>query len=301
MRNCRSVSARYRLATPFAQLSDWFITSHTGRPTPCSAQTIDMAQSAASTSRVTAVVSLPLSASVVIVLAFDGGGWGFFDWVDRSGRPLGGAPTGDDRARRFDSPHRALAFFRAGYVGSLLRKAPAAGDPGAGQVPAAPTSRPAADRSAEQAARVLIIDDSDDDAMQMDRLLYKSGLLADCVRVDTDDTIAAALADERGWDIILCDYRIPRLDAAQVLHTVRSALPIVPILLVCGHYPFDLWHELGSGVVRKFLSKDRLAELPQLVRALLDEHSGSPAAEDSDRTSAASPPMPAQLAGAGGS
>ena len=260
-----------------------------------------MAQSTASTSRVTAVVSLALSDSVVIVLAFDGGGWRFFDWVDRSGRRLGGAPSRDDRARRFDSPRRALAFFRAGYVGSPLRKAPAAADPDAGQGPAAAASRPAADRSAEQAARVLIIDDSDDDATQMDRLLYKSGLLADCVRVDTDEAIAAALADVRGWDIILCDYCIPRLDAAQVLHTVRSALPIVPIILVCGRYPFELWHELGSGLVRKFLSKDRLAELPQLVRALLDERSGSSAAADSARTSAASPPMPAQLAGAGGS
>lgn len=134
----------------------------------------------------------------------------------------------------------------------------------------------------------------------MERRLYKGGLLADCVRVDTAETIAAALADERGWEIIICDYRIPRLDAAQVLHTVKSALPAVPIP-VCGRYPFDLWHELGSGVVSEFLSKDRLAELPQLVRALLGEHPDSSAAADSDRTSAASPPMPAQLAGAGGS
>jgi|SRR5215472_18194816 len=117
--------------------------------------------------------------------------------------------------------------------------------------------------------RMLFVDDSADDVELMSRALQQGGFAAECVRVDTADAIASALAEERGWDIIACDYRLPRLDAARVLHTARAALPIVPILLVCGRYPPDLWHEIGSGLISEFVSKDRIAELPRIVAALL--------------------------------
>ena len=117
--------------------------------------------------------------------------------------------------------------------------------------------------------RMLIVDDSADDAELMSRALRQGGFAPECVRVDTADAVASALAEERGWDVIACDYRLPRLDAARVLHTARAALPVVPILLVCGRYPPDLWHEIGSGLISQFVSKDRLAELPEVITALL--------------------------------
>lgn len=120
--------------------------------------------------------------------------------------------------------------------------------------------------ASESPIRVLIIDQSDDDAVCMARLLRRAGIEPECVRVDTAEAIALALADARGWDVIVCDHRVPRLDAARVLHSVRTALPAVPILMVSGRFPFDLWHELGSGLVRKFLSKDRLVDLPETIR-----------------------------------
>lgn len=122
--------------------------------------------------------------------------------------------------------------------------------------------------------RVLIIDDSSDDAFIMARALRRAGIGADWVRVDTPEAVTAALSDARGWDLVICDHLIPRLDAARVLYTVHCALPAVPILLVCGRYPSELWHEMGSRVVRRFLSKDRIADLPGVVVTVLQESEG---------------------------
>jgi hypothetical protein len=83
--------------------------------------------------------------------------------------------------------------------------------------------------------------------------------------------------------VIACDYQLPRLNAARVLHTARAALPIVPILLVCGRYPPDLWHEIGSGLISQFVSKDRLAELPRVITALLRAQDAPAACDSTDR------------------
>ena len=121
----------------------------------------------------------------------------------------------------------------------------------------------------KQALRVLIIDDSDDDARLIGRALHRAGFEIDWVRVDTGSEIAAALADERGWDVVVCDYLMPKLDATHALDAVHRAIPAVPVVLVCGAYPHHLWHELGSGLARRFVCKDRLAQLPDALRALL--------------------------------
>ena len=118
--------------------------------------------------------------------------------------------------------------------------------------------------------RVLIIDDSSDDAHIIARILRRSGILADWLRVDTAEAISGALADERGWDVVLCDHLMPGIDAARVLYYVHLALPAVPIILVCGRYPSELWHELGSGVVHRFVSKEQLPDLPGIIVATLE-------------------------------
>jgi CheY-like chemotaxis protein len=74
--------------------------------------------------------------------------------------------------------------------------------------------------------RMLIVDDSADDAELMSRALRQGGFAPECVRVDTADAVASALAEERGWDVIACDYRLPRLDAA-------SCIPLAPRCRSC--------------------------------------------------------------------
>lgn len=60
----------------------------------------------------TNVVSLPFAPYVHLVLGFDGRGWCFFGWTDRSGRYFATEPCGSDRDVYFEKPGGALAYFR---------------------------------------------------------------------------------------------------------------------------------------------------------------------------------------------
>jgi len=123
------------------------------------------------------------------------------------------------------------------------------------------------------ALRVLIVDDSRDDAELMVRALRQDGFLPVYARVETAEALAAALAHPAGWDVITCDSGVPRLDTAQVLAAVQLALPRVPVVLVSGRFRHELAHDLSDGLARAFVSKDHLDELPSTIKELLQRHS----------------------------
>jgi CheY-like chemotaxis protein len=64
----------------------------------------------------------------------------------------------------------------------------------------------------DQSLRVLIIEDSEDDAFLVLRALKKGGYNPVYERVETAATMKKALR-EKQWDIILCDYSLPKFNA----------------------------------------------------------------------------------------
>jgi CheY-like chemotaxis protein len=115
--------------------------------------------------------------------------------------------------------------------------------------------------------RVLIVDDSDDDAELMAHALKRGGFRTTWARVATPDRLAAALVPERHWDIIACDSALPSLAMRRIVEATRAALPRVPVLLVSGRFPNELERELA--LVDGYVSKDRLDDLPIAVKAVL--------------------------------
>ena len=57
--------------------------------------------------------------------------------------------------------------------------------------------------------RVLIVEDSEDDALLLIRELKKGGYNPVYERVETSAAMKKALK-EKQWDIILCDYNLPK-------------------------------------------------------------------------------------------
>jgi PAS domain S-box-containing protein len=79
--------------------------------------------------------------------------------------------------------------------------------------------------------RVLILDDSEDDALLLVRELKRGGYAPTCERADTALAMHTALAG-RQWDIILSDYSMPAfsaLDALELLHNVGLDLPFIVV------------------------------------------------------------------------
>ncbi len=65
--------------------------------------------------------------------------------------------------------------------------------------------------------RVLIVEDSSDDALLLLRELEKGGFEPEYERVDTPENMRRALAGKEPWDVVLSDWRMPRFSATEAL------------------------------------------------------------------------------------
>ncbi|MBX3728434.1 MAG: response regulator [Candidatus Sumerlaeia bacterium] len=118
--------------------------------------------------------------------------------------------------------------------------------------------------------RILIAEDSEDDALLVVRTLRRAGMAIDWHRVETVDELRRALRDG-AWDVVLSDYSMPRLDGLKALTIVRGHDMDVPFIVVSG----SIGEELAADVIRAgaqdVLMKDRLDRLAGVLeRELAD-------------------------------
>src|SRR5216684_3946694 len=81
--------------------------------------------------------------------------------------------------------------------------------------------------------KVLIVDDSPDDAELVVRALRRGGHELKYQRVDTPETMLAALQQET-WDIVIADYSMPRFNGIAALKLLQAQKLDLPFLLVSG-------------------------------------------------------------------
>jgi len=81
--------------------------------------------------------------------------------------------------------------------------------------------------------RVLIVEDSEDDAILVLRELRRGGYEPTFERVDTPQAMNAAL-DQQAWDIVLCDYAMPRFSMPAALAMVKEKGLDLPFIIVSG-------------------------------------------------------------------
>ena len=81
--------------------------------------------------------------------------------------------------------------------------------------------------------RVLIVEDSERDAELIARTIEDAGYELRWKRVETAETMRAALADE-AWDLVICDYLLPTFDARNALSVLHSSGLDLPFIIVSG-------------------------------------------------------------------
>ena len=69
---------------------------------------------------------------------------------------------------------------------------------------------------------LLIVEDSEDDALLDVIALEDAGYNVNWRRVDDAQRFAAALG-ERHWDLVLCDHALPRFDSFGALRVLSAA------------------------------------------------------------------------------
>lgn len=108
--------------------------------------------------------------------------------------------------------------------------------------------------------RVLIVDDSDDDAKLMIRQLRNGGYDPNWKRVETAETMKAALESQQ-WDVILCDYKMPRFNSPAALKVLQDIKIDIPFIIVSGAIGEDTAVAAMKSGAHDFLMKDKLAKL----------------------------------------
>lgn len=119
--------------------------------------------------------------------------------------------------------------------------------------------------------RILLIEDSDDDAILLLRELRKGGYEPEWLRVDSAARLAAALV-ERQWDLVTCDWVMPALSALTALDLLRAHGCDVPVIIVSGEIGEEVAVSALKSGARDFISKHRLTRLLPAVERELREH-----------------------------
>ena len=118
--------------------------------------------------------------------------------------------------------------------------------------------------------RVLLVEDSEDDALLLLRELKRGGYDPDHERVETPEAMEQALAGS-GWDLVVSDYRLPRFGAPEALRLFRNSGLVAPFIVVSGKLGEEAAVEVMKAGADDFLTKDNLARLDATVERGLAE------------------------------
>lgn len=120
------------------------------------------------------------------------------------------------------------------------------------------------------ALRLLLIEDSANDADLILLELAEAGLAIAAHRVETLAQVRAALAGE-AWDMVVSDFNLPSFSAAEALALLIERGIDIPFIVVSGFIGEEAAVALLKAGAHDFVAKDNLARLaPAIKRALSD-------------------------------
>ena len=118
--------------------------------------------------------------------------------------------------------------------------------------------------------RVLLVEDSEDDALLVLRELRRSKFNLVWERVQTAESLKTMLTTHT-WDVIISDYHLPGFDAPAVLDIVKQSQLDIPFIVVSGVIGERLAVKMMKAGAHDYLMKGNLTRLPEAVRRELRE------------------------------
>lgn len=118
--------------------------------------------------------------------------------------------------------------------------------------------------------RVLLVEDSEDDALLVLRELQRGGYEPCHDRVDTAEAMSAAL-DDQPWDIIISDYSMPSFSMPAALEMMKGKGLDLPFIIVSGAIGEEAAVSAMRAGARDYVMKGNLARLGPAVERELRE------------------------------
>ncbi|HSB01357.1 MAG TPA: response regulator, partial [Anaerolineales bacterium] len=116
--------------------------------------------------------------------------------------------------------------------------------------------------------RILIIEDSKDDALLILREVQRGGYEVESERVESADVMREALTRQR-WDLIICDFSLPRFSAPKALELLKKSGYDIPFIIVSGTIGEESAVNALKAGAHDFIIKGNFARLlPAIEREL---------------------------------
>ena len=117
---------------------------------------------------------------------------------------------------------------------------------------------------------VLMVEDSEDDAMLVVQELHRSGFQPDFLRVDTEAAMASALANPL-WQVVIADYSMPRFSGLAAIELVKKSGRDIPVIVVSGAIGEETAVATMRAGASDYLMKGLLARLGPAIQRELRE------------------------------
>jgi two-component system, cell cycle sensor histidine kinase and response regulator CckA len=118
--------------------------------------------------------------------------------------------------------------------------------------------------------RVLHVEDSERDFVLLTRHLLRAGYEVVSERVETAETMRAAL-ETREWDAILCDYSLPQFNALAAVTLLKELEVDLPFIIISGTVGEAAAVEAMRAGAHDYLMKDNLVRLAPTIERELHE------------------------------
>jgi two-component system cell cycle sensor histidine kinase/response regulator CckA len=118
--------------------------------------------------------------------------------------------------------------------------------------------------------RLLIVEDSEDDALLLIRELQRGGYDVVHERVDTRSALISAV-DREKWDLVISDHSMPHFSGIDALRMIRSSGSLVPFIFVSGTIGEDAAVSALKDGAQDYLMKSSLKRLLPAVQRELRE------------------------------
>jgi PAS domain S-box-containing protein len=116
----------------------------------------------------------------------------------------------------------------------------------------------------KQQLRVLMVEDSEFDAVLLLRHLQSNGYQTRHLRVASQAEMEKALASQE-WDLVLCDYQLPSFGVLPALEILKRKGLDLPFIIVSGAIGEELAVDLMRAGAHDFIVKGRLSRLTPAI------------------------------------
>ena len=113
--------------------------------------------------------------------------------------------------------------------------------------------------------RILIVEDSEDDAQLILRVLRQADYELTYLLVQDPESITHALTNST-WDVVVSDFAMPSLDGRAVLRIVQDSQQDIPFIILSGAIGEELAVSLIKAGAHDCVSKDNLPRLVPVIQ-----------------------------------